>query len=211
VTYTELEAAVISWLNRNNFAALEAEVPVFFELAQNRIDRDPDFKMVEAMKEVTITTDVPTVPADFNKGVSYTIPSLDGHALTGSSVKDVKARQGASGIPNRIAPVGTDFIFSPVPSGVYSVEIVYHPKLQHISTTTATNVLSDTHPALILFAVLLEACLWLKDDVRAAVWEGRYQTTMNDISVAEEYKRYEGGSLKPIASHRGGFESVRYN
>lgn len=208
MTYTELEAAVKSWLNRNNFAALEAEIPTFFSLAQSRIDRDPDFKMIELIASEVVSTGTPSIPGGFSKGIAYTFD--DGCQMKGANIAEVEALKGTPGTPTLIAPAGTEFIFGPPPNTDRDFTVYFYRRETPISSTNESNTLSTQHPELILFAVLLEACLWLKDDQRAAVWEGRYQQTMDGIAIHEELKQWEpgsidmrGGSQAPV--DRGGF------
>tara|TARA_Y100000310_G_scaffold336408_1_gene420858 strand:+ start:747 stop:1385 length:639 start_codon:yes stop_codon:yes gene_type:complete len=212
MTYTELEAAVKSWLNRNNFAALEAEIPLFFSLAQDRIDRHPDFFLIEAQEPVTLNTWLPSVPADFSKAVSMTIPSRDGHIVRFAAVQEVEAKRTSNpGCPELVTPIGSEFRFGPDPDQAYDISFIYQKTLEPISPSVSNNELSDSHPMLILHAVLVEACLWLKDDARASVWEDKFQQTMRSVHAHEINRSYAPGSIVPTTTYTHGIESVRVN
>lgn len=196
MTYTELAAHVESWLNRENFTELVAEIPTFFILSQERINLEPTFKLYSTLTTATIDTATPTIPADYSKPYTFTIiEGTSRYELNSETLKIVKSVQG-SGRPYLVAPVGSEFVFGPTADSTYDVELIYFPKLTPISPSNATNELSDLYPSLILFATLLEACLWLKDDQRAAVWEGRYRDTLSKIHAFEEKAEYEDGSLQ---------------
>jgi len=211
MNYTELVASVTSWLNRNNFAALTSEIPTFFALAQERIDTDPQFRLISLWVNTTIDTATPTLPADFSKGIAAIIDDEQGSEVRGAPVREVMARQFQNGKPAIMAPVGTEFIFAPSPNQTYSISLTYQKSLTRISDSIADNELTTTYPSLILWAVLTEALMWLKDDQRAAVWEGRYRETLAKIALKEEEKQYPGGSLKVVSGYNTGFETVRAN
>ena len=211
MTYDELETATLSWLNRNGFVDLVAEVPTFFLLAQNRIALDPDIELLGAIRTDTIQTDVPTIPVGFERPLSYSIVSGDDKwPLKGAAMSVIESISG-TGRPQFISPAGLVFRFGPEPDSVYDVELTFYEKYEQISSTNADNLLSIKYPEAILFAVLLEACLWLKDDQRAQVWEGRYRQTKTDIRNEQDWKRFSPGSLKMQTAYNTGFENVRVN
>lgn len=211
MTYDELETAAISWLNREGFTQLEAEMPTFFLLAQNRIALDPDIELFGDVVTATITTDVPTIPLDFERPLSYSIVSGDDKfPLKGAAMPVIESISG-TGRPQFISPTGLVFRFGPEPDTAYDVEVTYYTTLPQVSATVAENSLSTAHPEAILFAVLLEACLWLKDDQRAQVWEGRYRQVKTDIRNEQDWQRFSPGSLKMQTAYNTGFENVRAN
>ena len=210
MTYTEIAADVISWLNRTGFTNLEAEVPTFVEFAQRRIWRKANFNAM--LTEVSFDTDTPTIPVDLLRVHTMTIPN--GSRLVevnGAPLKKVIQEGSSVGMPCFYAPVGLNFRFGPTPDTNYSVDLVYYASLPNISPSVATNWVSDNNPELILFGALLEACLWLKDDTRAAVWEGRFQETLTNIQNSENKLGYEDGALRVYATGARLSDSVRAN
>ena len=51
----------------------------------------------------------------------------------------------------------------------------------------------------------------MKDDQRAAIWEGRYQDTLTTLVESENKMGYEGGSLQVTNDTPNGFDSTRLN
>ena len=210
MTYTEIEADVVSWLNRTGFTALEDLVETFIELAQRRIWRKADLNAM--LTEVSFDTSTAALPADLQRVHTMTIPN--GSRLVevnGAPLKKVIQEGNVVGVPCFYAPVGLNFRFGPTPDTTYPVDLVYYASLPNISTTVATNWVSDNNPELILFGALLEACLWLKDDTRAAVWEGRFQETLANIENSENKMGYEDGALRVYTTGVQLSDSVRAN
>ena len=209
-TYTEIEADVISWLNRTGFTALTDEVETFIALAQRRVWRTADLNAMLVLDD-TIDTDTPTIPTDYlrTKAMSITVGG-EPQPVFGRPLSKVVAA-GTLDTPCIYAPQGTIFRFGPTPDATYAIELVYYASLPVISTSVATNWLSLNAPEIIQFGAIMEACLWLKDDNRAAVWEGRFSQTLNDLEDSEAKMGYEGGSLVVTTDLNAGFDTTRVN
>ena len=208
-TYAEIETDVISWLNRTGFTNLEAEVPTFMAMAQNRIWRNADLNAM--LVEASFNSDTPTVPTGLLRVKSMTTTrGSQPWPLNGAPLKKVIAA-GTLSTPTLYTIVGTDFRFGPTPDAVYTMDVIYYAALTNIAATTDTTWVSDNWPELILFGTLLEACLWLKDDARSAVWEGRFSATLAEIEESEEKMAREGGSLQVTNDMPNGYDSTRLN
>lgn len=208
-TYDDLVTRVKSWLNRENFPALDIEVEDLMAMAQRRIFRECDFKAFE--EKVDFTVSVPTVPADYErtKVMRYYLGNRF-HSITGAPLHQVLTA--GNGNPSIYAIEAGDFVFGPSPEQDYTITLTYYKSLPLLSTSNQSNWLSTDAPELVLFGTLLEAALWLKDDQRAQVWEGRFNQTKMDIELSEEKADKEGGSLQVRGRGAiGGFESVLNN
>ena len=208
-TYTEIQTDVISWLNRSGFTALTDEVETLIALAQRRVWRTSDLNAM--LTEVSFLMSAPTIPADYLRTKSMTF--LKGSAVmevNGAPLKKV-LQAGTLDTPRLYAPVGTEFKFGPTTDADYTIDLIYYAALPVVSTTVATNWLSDNAPEIILFGAVMEACLWLKDDQRAAIWEGRFGQTLGDLMGSEGKMGYEGGSLQVTTDTHNGIDSTRLN
>lgn len=208
-TYTEIDADLVSWLNRTGFTELIAETETFIALAQRRVWRTADLNAM--LVEVAFDSDTPTIPSDYIRTKAMSIDYNNApRAVNGAPLKKV-IQAGYNEIPTLYAPMGTIFKFGPTPDQVYSIDLIYYANLPVVSTSVATNWLSDNHPEIILFGAIMEACLWLKDDNRAAVWEGRFSQTLSDLEDSEQKMGYEGGALAVTVDGNVAIDSTRLN
>jgi hypothetical protein len=103
---------------------------------------------------------------------------------------------GSTAAPQRYARVGDSFYFGPAPDQAYTVTLVYYTSMGVLTALNTTNWLTANAPEFLLWAAMLEACLFLKDDARAQVWEGRYEQIKAEVMKAEERMDKEAGSLR---------------
>ena len=196
-TYTLLADTVVRWLNREGFASLTSEVEDFVAMGQRRIHRECDLNAMETVDPAfVISAQAMTVPSGFLRTKTITIQqSNDHHEVKGDSHKKVMS-DGYPARPTRYSVIGESFYFGPPPDQNYTAQIVYFKGLDILSTSVASNWLSVNAPELLLFATLLEASLFMKDDVRAKVWEARYSDIKQTLASAEDRQDKEGGSLQ---------------
>lgn len=209
-TYDDLVVKVKSWLNRDNFPELDVEIEDLMAMAQRRIYRLCDFKIME--KKINFLTSAPTVPADYlrTKRMRYTISTASTVVLDGSTL-DVVESLGSSDTPYLYTIDAGEFVFGPSPSTERDIDLTYYYGLPLLAPLNQTNWFSENIPELVLFGTLLEAALWLKDDNRAAVWEGRFMATKKEQEDSEAKADKEPGSLRVRRRVTPGFEAVRNN
>lgn len=66
------------------------------------------------------------------------------------------------------------WLLVPTPDAAYPMEVVYYALPPLLDETQQTNWLTDFAPQLLLYATLLEATPFLKNDERIAVWQSMY-------------------------------------
>lgn len=194
-TYSALSTAITAWLNREGMTEVTDQIPTFIELAHRRIFRD-DWRAMEEVDYPIIDGQEIYLPDDFLRMKSLTITQGNSSCeVVGSTLPEVLEYSG-NGMPRRYTVVGDRLFFRPIPSQSYSAVMVYYRKLPILSTTVSGNWFSNNEPELILWASLMEASLFLKDDQRAQIWEARYKQTRDSILQAEERSGREPGSLR---------------
>ena len=80
----------------------------------------------------------------------------------------------------------------PTPDAAYPLEILYYQLPPLLDDTTQTNWLTDYAPQALLYAALLEATPFLKNDERMPVWQGLYDRAaamLNGEDVAKMLDR----------------------
>ena len=193
MNYTELKDTVVRWLNREGFQELIDETDFFMEMAQRRIARELDLHAMEVA--IARDTSDTTVPADLlrTKAVFLEFGGLT-HTLSYATIQQVLIA-GTAARPVYYNISGNAFVYGPEPDQVYSTGLVYYAQLPVLSDTETTNWLSLNAPELILFASLLEASLFLKDDQRSSVWEGKYMQVRDELEKSDEQMDKASGDL----------------
>ncbi len=75
----------------------------------------------------------------------------------------------------------TNFFVVPTPDISYPFELSYYEKPIPLSETNQTNWLTENAPDMLLYATLLEAVPYLKNDPRIAVWKDYYMQSSTAI------------------------------
>ncbi len=104
-----------------------------------------------------------------------------------------------TGVPQFYADYDYEhFIVAPTPAAASPFEMLYYQLLPLLDDATQTNWLTEFAPDLLLYASLLEAEPYLKNDARVAVWQAFYDRTAS---------AYDGENMQKIldrAAARGG-------
>lgn len=82
--------------------------------------------------------------------------------------------------PQIVAPGG--ILLAPTPTVAYPYELIY-ASYPLFNEENPTNFLTDRYPSLLLYACLLEAVPFLKDDERVATLEGLYNRAFKDFQT----------------------------
>lgn len=194
-TYSDLVAAVGTWLNRTDLASY---APDFIALAEERIYRNLRVKAMETALNETITGGVVTVPADYIELKSAYLDGSPAYALERLSVEEIYTKyptRTSSAKPLYIAREGESFIFGPYPDGAYTLKGIYYARLAALSATNTSNWLTTHAPSLVLFGALAEAAPFLKDDQRIMIWETKFLAQLGDANKADKREGMRGSTL----------------
>lgn len=80
------------------------------------------------------------------------------------------------------------WLVAPSPDYAYPFEIGYYELLQPLDETNQTNWLTQYAPDLLLYASLLQAAPFLKNDERIATWQGMYDKAASTL-LAEDARK----------------------
>lgn len=80
------------------------------------------------------------------------------------------------------------WIITPTPASAQTLEILYYEQPRLLGEDFQTNWLTEYAPDLLLYATLLEATPFLKNDERVQLWQGMYDRAAQAIS-GEDMKR----------------------
>ena len=194
--YTEMAAAVESWLNRVGHSDVADNVADFIAFGQRTIHYTTDLKAMEDLQTLTVNAQSVALPADFLR--VKTLIGAEGSGtweILGAPHRDVMD-YGRAGRPNTYDIIGSNFWFGPPPDQEYTAQLIYYKALPILSETNTTNWFTDNYPELLLTAAVVEALYFLKDDARAQVWEKKYQQHKIAILQSEARSDREGGGMR---------------
>lgn len=202
-TYTDLQSGVMRWLRRVGDTVTAADVPNFIELAEARINRDLRVRQMETTTDPAAyltTAGVATLalPGDFLEPRELylaTSPLTPLSYLTPANLTLTHAASPA-GKPEHFTVIGSNLKFGPVPGAVYGVALTYYQRIPALSADAPTNWLLTLSPDVYLYATLIEASPYLKNDARLATWADLYQRAIGAITAKDQAARWGGASLQ---------------
>lgn len=173
-TYSTLQDNITSWMMRGADTTFQADVPTMIQLAEAKLKRDRRVRQ-QRIESVSLSTESPALPSDLKTIISLTLtgPTYFGplDQVSMNEFEDLKVRDGDSaGPPAYFAIAGTALYIHPTPDQAYSARLSYERTITALSDSNTVNWLLTNYPDIYLYASLLEAAPYLKDDERLPVW-----------------------------------------
>jgi len=197
-TYENIKDFTLRELNRVGFTELESDIEDLMGIGQRTIWRTADLNAMLTVSTLTVDAAFETAPSDLLRMKMISVQS----SSQSFDIRSAPLRQlflaHDTGRPRFFSVVGSNIYFGPTPDQEYTMDIIYYAALTNISTSNATNWVSDNYPELIVWASMFEALMWLKDDNRAASYFGRMEKLIDEIEESERELHYEGGSLSVL-------------
>lgn len=193
-TYSELQATVANYLNRDDLTTL---IPTFITLTENRLNRELRVRanMVRAITTTTAGQAFYDLPSDLIELRNITYDSnSQSHALRYLSPESVSREYGTvlSGQPRAYTNLGNDLKLTPVPDAAYTISINYYSQLRSLNDSVTTNDVLAEYPSLYLFGSCLEGAIYLNDTDQTNRFGSVFQKALDDVQRAEEAARYSG-------------------
>jgi len=189
-TYSDLQAAVGSWIARND---LSSNIPDFIALFESAANRRLRLLQQESTATLTPSSGVAALPADylawrrvtwtgqFPRELEYVHPSYL-HALYPTL---------PAGVPRLFTIEGGNLTVAPKNDTELSFD--YFQKIPALSSTTTPNWLLATAPDLYLFGALAEAHGFVKDAESLALWKSRRDELFDEIDRLDVKTRGQSG------------------
>ena len=188
-TYTNLQAEIALWLNRQD---LTARIPTFIRMLEDLVENDPRVRVREMLVRAVATTNLEftLLPTDFlalhNMQLNTSPAITPLYAATMAEVDELRKSNPTPGTPGRFCIVGDTIELAPVPNVDVEVEINYYQKIPKLSDTQDTNWLLDKHPSLYLYGSLMQAAPYLKNDERIPIWLAAFNGIVDSMELANE-------------------------
>jgi hypothetical protein len=191
MTYSSLVDDVITYVERSGDQAFISQVPRFIMLAENRIAVE-----VHGLGLLRVATNafsanepVVTKPTRWRETISFNY----GTGTSNNTRNFLRLRSyeycrtywpdsSVTGEPKYYCDYDWNhWLIVGTPPSAYPFEIVYHERPLPLSAENQTNWTTESAPQLILYATLLEAMPFLKDDQRKAVFQAEYDRAAKQV------------------------------
>jgi hypothetical protein len=192
MNYTELQAAIASFLNRQDLTSV---IPTFVTLVESGLNRVLRHRSMLGRSTATLDTDFTTLPADFLEAKNVQLNTNPVTSLRFVSIEHAdRLKTESTAQPQYYTLVGDTLEVVPSPDTSYTVELVYYKKLPALSGNS-TNWLLTSHPDVYLYGSLMQAAPYLKNDERLSVWGALYAAAISDLNASSDRTEFSGASL----------------
>jgi hypothetical protein len=192
-TFTTLQQDIRRYLERGFTLASDAivyeQIPRLINLAERRIARE--LKVEGLINVVTSTMQVGLAvypkpdrwrtTVSFNYGIDNQYTQLFPRSY--EYVRSYWPNRDQTGAPLFYADYDyNNWIVSPTPDQAYPFEVLVYQLLPLLDDSNQTNWLTEYAPQVLLYASLLEATPFLKNDERIAVWQSMYDRSAQALN-----------------------------
>jgi hypothetical protein len=200
-SYSQLQAAVLDWVNRTAQSDPAAAVAVADWIALAEADIRSDIMTKNVTRDATLILDsgAVTLPTDVQKPTDLylTEPQYAGSIdiRSPAQVAEVQGWSAPTGRPRVAALVNGILLLAPVPDRDYEATLIYQPLLTALSAPGDTNWVLLNHPNVYLYGALTHAAPWLKEPERLPEWTGLYDAHVEKMRREKTDYEYGPGQL----------------
>jgi hypothetical protein len=196
-TYTELQASIASWLNRDD---LTANIPDFIALAESSINTEVRHWRMENRAETTIDGQFTGIPTNWLSTIRFHLGNdgtTDLRYLSRAAMQSMRSEtQDSTGTPKYYGNNSGQFEMLPAPDGSYNAILLYYAKVPSLSSTSETNWLLTHHPDIYLYGALIHSAPFLQEDARAQTWAALYTSAVKRVNDSSNKSTASGSGLR---------------
>lgn len=209
-TYDTLKSGVADFLNRDDLTAV---IPTFIDMAQGQINRDVrHWKMQKNTNLSSVAAGIYNFPSDWleTKDLKFApdlVGSLDFYNLEYASQNTFNEREqnsnGLTGNPKyytlRAHAGTTQAILFPKPAATEELRnflVIDYLAENQLDESNQTNWLITDSPDVYLYASLIHAAIYLKDDERLALFSQMYGAAVQRINASSDESEYKHDRLR---------------
>jgi hypothetical protein len=186
-TYSDLKAAVASWLNRTD---LTTQIPDFITLAESRLNRLLKLRLTEVEASLSLAQGARSValPSAFIEPIALWDSDVNGRRelrFLGPTQLEVST---IAQVIEYWAITGANIEFE-CPSDKARTLILRYVQGFGLTDASPTNWLLTNHPDVYLFAALVEAAPFLRDAEALGIYDARLQVAIKEVNEKEGRSR----------------------
>lgn len=190
-TYTDLQAAVASWLARSD---LTTPIPDFIALCEAKLNRLLRCRQQEQRSTAT-ATEYMELPTGFLELRNIQLNTSPKTVLEMVSPDEIDLDYSTvTGKPLVYCLLANQIQLGPAPDSTYTVEIDYYEVIPPLASNS-TNWLLTAAPDIYLYGSLLEASIYMIDDPRVPGWNAAYTQVLQQLQSADRRARWSGSRL----------------
>jgi hypothetical protein len=203
MSYNSLIEQVMDYLDRSDGETLE-QVPNFISQAEQRICREAKNIGLEAYVTGSFVASEPIMakPARWRRSLNFSCGTGTGNNTYNQLfqrsyefIRNYWPDATQTGVPLYYSDYGYDhLLFAPTPADTYPFEYAYLELPEPLSASVQTNWLTNNAPDLLLYATLLEAAPYLKNDERIPVWTTYYDRALQSINGQDVERKTDRAS-----------------
>ncbi|MCF2133873.1 MULTISPECIES: phage adaptor protein [Mycetohabitans] len=186
-TYKDLKAALARWLKRTN---LGEHIPDFIELAEARLNRILRVRQMQATATCMTDQRQIALPEDYLETVVVTVDGRRLDFVQRHLVGDNEPRY-----QKHFSIAGSCLRVHVPPQTLYKISLLYYERLRPLTEKCPSNWLLSNGPDIYLYASLLEAEPYIKNDQRIPIWREALTIALSDIQANDERGRFSGAPL----------------
>lgn len=197
MTYNSLVQQTLDYLDRTDIATTN-EIPNFIYQAEQRICRESKTLGIVMYVTSAFTPSVAVYqkPANWRRNITLNFGTGTGNNTRNQIVlrsyeflRDYWPDDTQTGQPQYYCDYGfSNYLVAPTPDMSYPFEFAYLALPEPISAINQTNWLTNYAPDVLLYATLLEATPYLKDDERVPIWERYYQRGLESMNTQDDLR-----------------------
>ncbi|MGY6156613.1 phage adaptor protein [Paraburkholderia graminis] len=180
-SYDGLQGVVAAYLQRAN---LTAQIPVFIRLAEVRLGNSIKTLPQQVALPYSLIpaqgTNVIPLPSDYGAMLRATYNNVPLVYIPPEAVNLEKTKHNY----DEFTIIGNKFFLQTQVDGSSTLTIYYYQALQGLSEYNESNWLLEDYPNIYLYAVLLEAVTYIKDDEEIAVWQQMLGQAITEVGNA---------------------------
>lgn len=200
MTYNSLLDDVRSYLERGYSAVSDPlvfeQLPFLVNLAERRISRDIKTQGFQVVATLPLVSGVNVFqkPDRWRETISFNIfnsttPRTPLYSRVYEYIRYHYPSDAVTGVPNYYGDYDYQhWIVAPTPNQAYTLEVIYNEIPQFLGDDIQSNWLTEYAPNLLLYATLLEATPFLKNDERIATWQAFYERALSALNAEDNKK-----------------------
>jgi len=211
MTFTSLQSDIRNYLERGGSTdpIVFEQIPRLITLAERRVSRELKIQGFQTVVTTIMQSGVAVYPKPdrWRETISINIGTGTGNntrtaifARAYEYIRNYWPDDTATGTPEFYADYNySNWIFAPTPDADYPMEILYYELPPLLDEATQTNWLTEFAPNVLLYASLVEATPFVKDDQRVQLWQSYYDRALSALNGEDLQKILDRSAVRDEA------------